>query len=68
MATIEEIVRRLEAQGVECQDLDDRVHDAKGEEAADINNSGLEVQVSYLYGPAPSWDEVKADLAELGLD
>lgn len=30
------------------EDLDESVHDCKGSEAADINNSGLEDQINYL--------------------
>lgn len=41
-----EYVTLLEAAGVE--DLDELVHEAKGEEAAGINNGGLDRQVDFL--------------------
>jgi len=48
-------------------DLDDLVHDAKSEEASDINNQGIESQVQYL---VDSWgwkEAVKAIRETLGL-
>lgn len=33
--------------------LDELVHDAKGAEAAEINNQGVESQVAYLLGLPP---------------
>lgn len=35
--------------------IGDAVHDAKGEEAADINNAGIYSQLEYLTGERPEW-------------
>lgn len=43
----------LEAKSTE--DLDEAVHDMKGEEAAAINNSGREEQIQYLIDSG--WEE-----------
>lgn len=32
------------------EDLDELVHDLKGEEAAEINNQGKEAQIAYIMG------------------
>lgn len=45
MTTREELVKEFEA-----GDLDELVHDAKGEEAANINNGGIDAQLDYLLG------------------
>ena len=44
--------------------LDELVHEAKAQEAADINNSGVEAQVGYLmeYFPLPQLEELINDL------
>ena len=42
------IAEKLEAEGVDAVQLDSAVQDAKGSEASDINNGGLETQVAYL--------------------
>ena len=46
--TDNELVETAERLGLEAKDLDEAVHDAKGEEAAHINNAGLEAQIEYL--------------------
>ena len=35
-------------QQLQSEDLDDKIHEAKGEEAAAINNGGIDSQVDYL--------------------
>jgi hypothetical protein len=35
-------------------ELDELVHDAKGDDAADVNNGGIESQLRYLLGPGSS--------------
>lgn len=53
-ATDDQVAECCEQQGFDpdadsdCWDLDDQVHEAKGEEAASINNSGLEAQCGYI--------------------
>ena len=47
-AAIRSLTAEIEAAGKGPSDLDGLVHDAKGEEAAVINNEGLEAQVDYL--------------------
>lgn len=47
---MEELVEQLEKAGINCEDLDDYVHDLKSQEASAINNSGLEAQLEYIYG------------------
>ena len=46
--TMPQVVKLAEKLGVKAEDLDDLVHEAKGEEAASINNEGLEAQIEYL--------------------
>lgn len=46
--TADEIIKRLEAAGVDPCELDELVHEAKAAEAACINNCGLTEQVEYL--------------------
>ena len=41
---------RAELEQKTQEELDDLVHDAKGEEAAEINNQGKEAQIDYLLG------------------
>ena len=48
MKTVKSIVKYLEGRGFDASNLDDVVHDCKGEEAASINNGGMESQVEYL--------------------
>jgi hypothetical protein len=45
---VEQIVKMLEAAGVDAAELDELVHEAKAVEAAAINNCGLSEQVTYL--------------------
>jgi hypothetical protein len=47
--------------GVEPEDLDDEIHQAKAEEASRINNGGLEDQIGFLRGSGFSY----ADLEKL---
>jgi len=35
-----------------AEDLDEHIHELKCEEAADINNSGIDTQLEYLYEKA----------------
>ena len=46
--TAAEIIKQLEAAGVEPHELDELVHEAKSREASAINNGGLTEQVEYL--------------------
>jgi hypothetical protein len=39
-----------ELQGMSTEDLDEMVHEAKAEEASEINNKGREAQIAYLIG------------------
>lgn len=48
--TVQQLIKLCEKLGVKAEDLDDLVHEAKGEEAASINNAGLEEQLEYLGG------------------
>ncbi len=41
---------REELEKLSEEDLDDLVHDLKGQEAAAINNQGKETQISYILG------------------
>lgn len=45
--TREELFRAIKARYSEA-DLDDEVHQAKSQEASDINNQGIDVQLEYL--------------------
>jgi hypothetical protein len=63
--TADDLVALAEAKGVDAAELDDLVHDAKGEEAAAINNDGLNSQIAYLIG-ALGVAEVKKHLDKMG--
>ncbi len=41
---------REELEKLSEEDLDELVHDLKGQEAAAINNQGKEAQISYILG------------------
>jgi hypothetical protein len=41
---------REELKAMSIEELDELVHDFKGNEAADINNSGKEAQINYILG------------------
>lgn len=41
---------RAELEQLSEEELDELVHDAKGAEAAEINNQGKEAQIAYLLG------------------
>lgn len=41
---------RKELLAMSEEDLDELVHDLKGEEAADINNQGRDAQIAYILG------------------
>jgi hypothetical protein len=41
---------RAELEKMTEEELDELVHQAKGEEAAEINNQGKEAQIAYLLG------------------
>lgn len=45
-------MRREDLERLSEEELDELVHDAKGNEAAEINNQGREAQISYLLGEA----------------
>ena len=47
-ATVERLVNKAEAAGLDPEDLDDLVHDLTASIAADVNNGGLEDQIRYL--------------------
>jgi hypothetical protein len=49
MKKIDELVKLLEVKGIDAQDVDEDVHEAKACEAAAINNGGLDEQIEYLY-------------------
>jgi hypothetical protein len=42
------ITRERIGEAFEATDLDELVHDTKGEEAANINNGGIDAQIDYL--------------------
>lgn len=42
-------MKRDELEAMSQEDLDEMVHEAKAEEAAEINNRGKEAQIQYLY-------------------
>ncbi len=48
MEGLKELLRLVEAAGITEEDLDELVHDFKAEEAAEINNAGLEAQLKYI--------------------
>ena len=50
---VEEVAKLLVRMGFEDDDLDELVHHAKSMEASDINNLGIESQLSYLLGVVP---------------
>lgn len=41
---------REELEALDVEELDEMVHDLKGEEAAAINNAGKEAQIEYILG------------------
>lgn len=45
---VDKIHELAESLDLECEDLDELVHNAKGEEAAAINNGGMKEQIRYL--------------------
>lgn len=53
-----------EALGIEDEDLDELVHDAKGAEAAAINNAGLDDQLEYLLDGMSARD-LEAEIRDL---
>ena len=50
MSTVMVAAWREKVLALNQEDLDDEVHDSKGNEAADINNAGRVSQVAYLLG------------------
>lgn len=48
MEGLQELLHLVEAAGVTEEDLDEVVHALKAEEAAEINNAGLEAQLEYI--------------------
>lgn len=48
MEDLKELLRLVEAAGITEEDLDELVHELKSEEAAEINNRGLEAQLEYI--------------------
>ena len=48
-----------------CEVLDEMVHDAKGEEAAAINNDGLESQLEYLFKGGTTEESIREALDDL---
>jgi len=53
-----------ESLGLTGEDLDDLVHDAKANEAAEINNGGLEDQLEYLASGSSAAETYLKDLIE----
>ncbi|MGO9110428.1 MAG: hypothetical protein ACLP9L_14490 [Thermoguttaceae bacterium] len=45
---VERLVNKAESAGLKAEDLDETVHDLMSSIASDINNGGLEDQVTYL--------------------
>jgi hypothetical protein len=43
-------MERAELTQMSEEELDELVHDLKGEEAAEINNSGRDAQIAYILG------------------
>lgn len=43
-------MNKEELMGMSQEELDELIHDLKGEEAAAINNQGREAQVAYILG------------------
>ena len=64
-AAIQSLILAIEAAGKDSSDLDGFVHDAKGEEAAAIDNAGLEAQLEYLTEGGANVDWLRE---RLGLD
>lgn len=48
MGGLEELLQLANDAGITSEDLDELVHDFKAEEAAEINNAGLEAQLEYI--------------------
>jgi hypothetical protein len=63
--TADDLAALAEAKGVDAAELDDLVHDVKGQEAAAINNDGLDSQIAYLIG-ALGVEAVKEHLNTMG--
>ena len=45
--------------GIEDVDLDDLVHEVKAGEATDINNDGLDAQLTYLFANGWTVEDIK---------
>lgn len=58
------IVRKLEAKGLDAEDLDELVHDAASRLATSVNNSGMDEQVRYLLEEGMTEEEI---LNEMGI-
>jgi hypothetical protein len=56
---LDDLEKYAEQLKIKGEDLDEAVHDAKGGEAADINNSGLRVQLEYLLQSARDVESFK---------
>lgn len=46
--TLDEWVKKFEDANIGAEELDDLVHNAKSDEASEINNRGLHSQIEYL--------------------
>jgi len=57
-----DVVKTLEGMEIESFQLDELVHECKGNEAAAINNSGMLEQVDYLLRNGVSWEDLKDQL------
>jgi hypothetical protein len=69
-AQVSELVQLVKWRRLSSVDLDELVHDAKGDEAAEINNGGVESQIRYLVevngaGAVKDWVmSIPPDIAE----
>jgi transcriptional regulator of acetoin/glycerol metabolism len=59
---LKELLRLACDRGVRPEDLDELVHELKSEEAAEINNAGLEAQLAYILEACGGRVEVAAEL------
>jgi len=62
---LQELIRLVEAAGITEEDLDEVVHEFKAEEAAEINNAGLEAQLEYILEACGG--QVKAAARAIGI-
>ena len=62
---LQELMDLSESLGIEPEDLDNEVHDAASTEASDINNEGIEAQLTYLLEVGFEVEALKEMLQEI---